>query len=160
MKDFTDTQKAAGKSCMTEFKAVLVPTPLVEYMWLDVLDLLRKPIDNSNGEVTVGSTLRRAMAGEISILVFMAGSSVECVATVEVLTFESGKRSLSLPLFAGNNIERYGDLIQETVVGLAKTANCENVRGMSIRKGWMSMLTKYGWQTDHQIISYTLGDKS
>ncbi|RLD78816.1 MAG: hypothetical protein DRJ15_10740 [Bacteroidetes bacterium] len=141
----------------------LVPINLIPVMWEQVIPMLKPAIDKSNGETNEEITKLDLMNGITMLVVSNVGDKIIAVNTLAVISFRTGKKSLSIPMSGGEDI---GDGIKgfmDFLTEIAKTQDCTAIRGMSIRKvdskdAWVRTLNKYKtddeskWRVIHNII--------
>jgi len=140
------------------YKMSVVPTSMVDFMWPVVVARLSEVAELSDGEVTTESTLMRLREGGLNLIVATNGPQVTMAITAEVLTFESGKRSLAMQLMAGSNLEDLKDIFMPFMENLAIENGCVDIKGEAHRKGWARKLKDYGWKPVREVITYKLGD--
>jgi len=121
------------------------------------LGFLTEPINMSNGEVTVDSFIGKLTSGESKLVIATEGVDIVLAFTMEIRVFESGKRSLVLPLIGGNIVE-VGDQFMPYVEKMARNNNCIDIIGYAVRPGWLRLLKTYRWHKTYDAIHYTLGE--
>ena len=140
-----------------EFNQVLVKD--IPDMWHDICKFLEPAIIKSKGEVSKESVLRRLMNGETTLFIVKDDSGIITVMfTLEVLVFESGLRTLAIPLVGGKGVLDMLITADEFLRTTAKNLNCSYIRGFSVRGGWLSKIGKYGWEAGHEIIRCKVGE--
>ena len=140
------------------YKMSVVPTSMVDYMWPAVVGPLTSVAELSDGEVTIESTLRRLREGGLNLIVATNGPQVTMAITAEVITYESGKKSLAMQLMAGSNLEDLKDIFMPFMEKLALENGCADIKGEAHRKGWVRKLKDYGWKPIREVITYKIGD--
>ena len=128
-------------------------------IWHDICKFLEPAIDRSGGEVSKASLLRRLMTGETTLFIIKDEDGIITVMfTLEVLVFESGLRTLAIPLVGGKGFLDMLITADEFLRTTAKNLDCSYIRGFSVRGGWLSKIGKYGWTAGHEIIRCKVGE--
>lgn len=135
-----------------------VPPSLVPLIWDKVLPHIEKPIKLSHGEVTVESIKKRLEIGQAMLITVSRGTTIIAVNTVEVREYESGVRTLAIPLIGGSEMNEWMDRFLDIVKAIAKDLNCTELRGIAARKGWMRVLRSKGWEELSTVIKCNVGD--
>jgi len=122
--------------------------------------LLAPAVDMSNGESTEASLKQRVKIAAVTVVLAMKEDEPKLAFTLEVTEYDSGLRVLSLPFISGDGIAEllsdcFGDLKK-----IAKQSHCTEIRGMSVRRGWMKVLKPLGWETVHEVIKCNVEDPS
>ena len=137
----------------------MIPIQLIPVLWDEIAPLLLSPVEKSNGEATLESVYDRAMDGVSSIHLLTLDNEILAAFTLEVMTFESGLKSLAVPLIGGRALIKNGDEFMAYMRRIARQLGCDNLRGMSARSGWLRTISKYGWKTAHEIVICEIGDE-
>jgi hypothetical protein len=119
---------------------------------------LEKAIDLSCGDVTEDSIRQRAMAGDTLIIIVSNGADIVSVSTIEVYTYDSGKKSMLIPMVGGEGIREWGQEWIDFISQIARDVGCDELRGMAARDGWLGLLKGRGWIQNHVIITKRLGE--
>ena len=138
------------------YKIVQIPIPLIPVLYDQIFSQLREAIDRSDGTATIESVYNRAVNGDIWIYTATKGHEIIMVYTLEIIVFESGKRVLSMPFVGGTDMAETKDIIMDSMISIAKQYGCVELRGMSVRKGWLKAV--HGWESVHEVIKYKIGD--
>lgn len=130
---------------------------IVAKRWGEFMPFLYKVIELGCGEITEESIKGRALSGN-SLFVTITSESDELVGviTMEVVTYDSGLRSLLIPIVGGTVLEECQDQFLDFAKDIAKELNCSELRGIAARKGWMRKLKDSGWHENHVIITCPL----
>ena len=140
-----------------KIEQVLIPE--IPDMWPDIIENLEPAVIRSKGEVTKESLLRRLMLGETTLFLCKNEAGLVTVMfTLEVLVFESGLRTLAIPLVGGSGFLKMLVECDEFLRSTAKSMNCSYIRGFSVRGGWLSKIGKFGWEAGHEIIRCKVGE--
>lgn len=128
-------------------------------LWKDICKFLEPAIRRSKGEISKVSVLRRLMNSETILFTIKDEDGIITVMfTLEILIFESGLRTLAIPLVGGKGFLDMLIESDEFLRATAKNLNCEYIRGFSVRGGWLEKIGKYGWEAGHEIIRCKVGD--
>mgnify|MGYP001074508027 CR=1 FL=1 len=135
-----------------------VPPTMIPLIWDKVEPEILKPIKLSHGEVTLESAKHRLETGQSMLITVSRGTKILAVNTVEVREFESGVRTLAIPLIGGSEMDQWMDRFLEIVKAIAKDLNCTELRGVAARKGWMRVLRNKGWEELSTIVKCNVGE--
>ena len=138
----------------------MVPRHLVSIVWPTVYPLLEEAIDRSNGEANEESVFKRIASGDTSLFIATDMGNPVFVFILEQVTYESGKRSLVIPFVGGRQVFEVMQQFIDYIADIAENLNCDDIRGMSVRKGWIRQLEPYGWESVHEVIRYKIRGKS
>ena len=144
---------------MNKFEMVVLPMRDAINLWDTVVwPLLAPAVALSNGESTEASLKQRVKIEEVSVVLAIFGGDPKLAFTLEVTEYDSGLRVLSLPYISGNGIaELLADCFEE-LKQIARQSSCTEIRGMSVRRGWMKVLKPLGWEPVHEVIKCNVGD--
>lgn len=123
-----------------------IPVTLIDVIWPQVEPLLLKPIGLSHGECDIVSVYNSIRKGNVLLLTVSLKSKIVAVLTVDVRTFESGLRTLYIPLIGGTDMPKWFDRAMYIIEAIAIDHNCTELRGIAVRKGWLRILEKDGWE--------------
>ena len=137
----------------------MIPIQLIPVLWDEIAPLLLSPVEKSNGEATLESVYDRAMDGVSSVHVLTLDNEILAAFTLEVMTFESGLKSLVIKLMGGEALIKNGVEFMLYIKNIAKQLRCDNLRMASARKGWLRAISKYGWKPAHEVVICNLGDE-
>jgi hypothetical protein len=138
---------------------VLHPYTIIS-KWGELLPHIERVIKVSNEEFTAESIKYRAVSGNGMMIAIYEDEQIIAVTTAEVVTYDSGLKSLLIPIFAGNDMFQWGKEFLELVKSIAKHFECNELRGFAVRDGWMKILKDYGWHENHVVITMPLtGEK-
>tara|TARA_R110000868_G_C10625638_1_gene742702 strand:- start:166 stop:615 length:450 start_codon:yes stop_codon:yes gene_type:complete len=136
-----------------------VPRALVPMVWGQVSALFQPSVDLSDGECSLDAALKRIMSGEHKLIVVVRGDLVTFAHTVEVITYETGQRELSIPLSGGNGeLDSLKEIFMPSISELAKINNCTSIVMQSARAGWARKLKPYGWTPVREILKFRVGE--
>lgn len=150
-------EKKDGLSLATRHHFSALPVNLLDVLWDKIYPLLQKPVDVSSGEVTMESIKARIRSGDVLLILVSREELLVAVVTVEIRTFESGLRTLQLPLIGGSEMNEWFDKMLDTVKAIARDKGCQEIRGMSVRKGWMRILEKHGFKEISTVLCLSVG---
>jgi hypothetical protein len=137
---------------------VLHPYTIIQ-LWDELLPHIERVIKVSNDEFTAESIKSRATSGNSLMITVFENDEIIAVTTAEVVTYDSGLKSLLIPIFAGDGMLDWGKQILELYTDMAKQLGCTELRGLAVRGGWMRILKDYGWKESYTVISMPLGEK-
>jgi len=132
---------------------------MLDSLWPQLMVHLERVIKVSNGEFTEETLYNRAMSGGSVIVTVNMGSDIIAVTTIEIVTYDSGLKSLLIPIFGGDKMFSWGEDFIVFLKMLAKQFNCTELRGMAVRDGWMRALKSKGWIETYSVIKLPLDDE-
>jgi hypothetical protein len=137
------------------FVFAAIPPYLIDYMWKDVEPILQRVVDCSHGELTCEAVKRKAKAGTTLVVAILRDNEVVAINTADIVDFDSGLRVMYIPITGGDYIDEW--LFDSLEVGkaLARDHGCTELRGLSVRKGWLRKLPP-GWESITDVIKYDL----
>lgn len=137
-------------------KFTIVPSALIEPLWPQLEKYLIPVAEVSSGELTVES-IKRSMVQEKCIVVAVTTNGrIIGVNTLEVIEYDSGLKTLYIPIIGGENIAEWGLQFFDLCKELAKQSGCTELRGLAARDGWMRKLKQHGlnWERCYEVIKY------
>jgi hypothetical protein len=137
---------------------VLHPYTIIQ-RWDDLLPSIERVVKVSNDEFTAESIKARAISGNSLMIAVLNDAEIIAVTTAEVVTYDSGLKSLLIPIFAGNGMMEWGKELLELYASIALQLGCNELRGLAVRGGWMRVLKDFGWKEGYTVIKMPLGEK-
>ena len=136
-----------------EFTMVVMPMQDAINLWDPIVwPLLAPAVVLSNGETTMASLKQRVKSGDVKVVLAVKDNEPKLAFTLEVTEFDSGLRVLSLPFISGDGIAELLADCFEDLKTIARQSGCTEIRGMSVRRGWMKVLKPLGWEPVHEVI--------
>ena len=129
-----------------------VPVTLINVIWPMAVPHLERVVEVANGELTLESIKSKLLLGQALLFLACVDEDIVAVATAEVRIFDSGKKSLVLPIVGGDNLDDWMVQLLEIAKLLAKDLGCTELRGLGARKGWTRILKPYGWEEAYTVI--------
>ncbi len=143
---------------MSEHSISIVAVPFVEIIWDEVAPHVKRVVDVSNGELTLEGVKQSLLDGKALLVTISVGSRIVAVNTFELRILSSGVRTLYIPITGGSELFAWKDDILALAIKVAKLFQCTEIRGVSVRDGWMDILSPMGWKPVHQVIKYDVGE--
>lgn len=131
---------------MSDYIVSAVPASLIDIVWPQVEPLLQKPIELAHGETDINAVYNNLKTANILLCTVSQGPVIVAAFTLEFREFESGLKTMYLPLIGGTNMRHWMDQGLKVVEAIGKDFKCTELRGISVRKGWMRILEKKGWE--------------
>lgn len=138
------------------YNITIVPITLIEVLWPIMAPHLTKVIELAAGDISEESIKNRALSNNGLIIVVSKGEAIVSVTTAEVVTYDSGLRSLLIPVLGGAGLEDWGPQWFLFMQALAKDLGCSELRGLAARDGWLRKLKAYDWKESHTVITFQL----
>lgn len=145
-------------NCITGYTISAIPVTLIDVLWDKVKPLLMMPVNLSHGEIDIANVYERLKNGDALLLTVSKGREIIAVVTLEVREFESGLRTLHMPLVGGTDMKNWMERCIEISKAIAKDFNCTELRGTAVRKGWLRVLRDKGWEEVATIVKCPIGE--
>lgn len=129
-----------------------VPLPLVEVLWPMCVKHVQRVVARVPDEITVESVKKKILSGDSMLITVSKGSEIVAINTLEVHTFDTGHKVMFIHLVGGDDWDDWGSRFLALAKVIAKDYGCTELRGMSVRPGWVRKLSKQGWETLHTNI--------
>lgn len=136
-----------------DYSLSIVPVPLVDVLWGQVVPHLQKVVDRSHGELTLESVKARIKNADTLLVTISRGGSIVAINTLELRIFDSGKRAMFIPITGGSELDGWMPDFLALAKTIAREHNCSELRGLAVRPGWMKKLEPHGWENVHMVIS-------
>jgi len=137
---------------MSELLITAIPQNLVEVVWEQVQPLIERVVNKAPDDLSVWAIKKRLVDGQTMLIAISEGSKIVAVNVLSLEDLDSGKKVLVIPITAGDRMAEWMDDFFEVVTKIAKDFGCEELRGMSVRKGWMRILKERGWVENHTVV--------
>jgi hypothetical protein len=134
----------------------IIHPAMIESKWEEMLPHLMRVVEVSNNEFTEETIRQKAFNGNSLLVAIYENKQIIAVTTAEIVTYDSGLRSLLIPIFGGNKLVEWGDEWLEMMKHLAKHFNCTELRGLAVRDGWLRLLQTRGFNEVHTVITCKL----
>ena len=143
-----------------DIKVHHVDPMMLPFVWDECKKHLQKACDRSHGDVTLPGIYSRLMSGDNLLVITRDGTEVIAACTLQVQTNDSGTKYLYIPCVAGDRMDEWMDQFIVVAMAIAKDMGCSQLRGMSVRKGWLRKLNSngYNWMSLHDVVMCELGE--
>lgn len=128
-----------------------IPIQLIDFMWPQAEKILKRAIDMASDEVSLETTKAGLLRGSQTMVAVLDKDKVIAVNIMEVVTFETGLKALTITITAGNKMRHWSERFLKLMNLWAIESKCSEIRGLSMRKGWLRYLQNEGW-TEHVTI--------
>jgi hypothetical protein len=112
-----------------------------------------------HGEFSADSIKQKVLDNRGFMIAVYEGDEIKAVNTAEVAVYDSGLRSLLIPIFAGDGLRDWGPEWLEIQKEIAIYFNCKEVRGFAVRDGWERILKDYNFTTSYTVITMPVGEE-
>lgn len=146
------------KNPVDDYIIAAVPATCIELLWDRCVPHINRVIERAHGEITLEGLKKRLIAGNTLLVTVSKGADIIAVNTLEVRTFDSGKKALFIPVVGGSDVDTWIDRFLVIAKAIAKDHGCEELRGMAVRPGWMKKLEPYGWYNIHMVVGCKVED--
>jgi len=137
---------------MSELSISAIPANLINQVWGQVKPLLERVTEKAPDDVSVYAVRERLYAGSTVLVTISEGDTIVAINTLTVETLDSGMKVLFIPITAGDRMDEWLERFLDVARDIARDHGCEELRGLSVRKGWMRVLKEHGWAESHVII--------
>ncbi len=134
----------------------VVPTERIWNVWAYCVPHIKRVVEESKGQVSMGTTLAKLSTGNAVLITISEGDRIVACNVLEVRTLSDGTRALYITITGGSRFFDWMDDFEVVVIDVAKRLNCTELRGMSVREGWMMVLDKKGWEAMYTEIRYEI----
>jgi hypothetical protein len=148
----TPVQPEVTQEVPVHYVIAPIPPTLITVLWDRVEGHLARVVEVSNGEISLQSIKESCLLGKAMLLAVCRDDQIVAVITVEKRTFESGKSALFLPIVGGDELDGWLDQVLEVAILIAKDLDCEVIRGLGARKGWIRKLKDKGWKEAYSVL--------
>lgn len=129
-----------------------IPIPLLDVVWPQVQPIMERATDLSGGEATTQTAYDQLARGDALLITISRGTEIVAVNTLEVREFQTGLKVMCIPITAGEFMDEWLDRFMDVAKQTAREFGCSELRGFSVRKGWLRALKNQGWTDVHQVI--------
>jgi hypothetical protein len=137
---------------------VLHPYTILK-IWDALLPHIERVVAIGHGEFSADSIKQRIMNNMGLMVAVYDGATIVAINTAEVVTYDSGLKSLLVPIFAGDGLREWGEDWLELHKDMAIEFGCSEVRGLAIRDGWIRLLKDYGFSETYAVITMPVGEE-
>lgn len=131
---------------------------MIDLIWDKVLPLLKVIEDKSPEDVSIEVVKDQLRNGDTLLVISSRDSEVIAINILEVCTLDTGIKVLYIPITSGSEMELWLENFLDLAKVIAKDFNCVELRGLSVRNGWMRKLKPFGWEELLVTIRCKLGD--
>ena len=143
---------------MNDLIVAPVPPPMIDLIWDQVEPLLGKVIEKAPDDIVASIVYDDLKAGTKMLVAISRGPDIIAINILDVKVLDSGVRCLYIPIIAGTEMENWLDRMHEVAKAVAKEYNCTELRGLAVRKGWMTKLKPYGWEELFTTVRCPIGE--
>lgn len=129
-----------------------VSVALVPHMFPKAAPFLQKAIDKAPNDLSLESVKQDLLSGNSMMVTISDGEDIVAVNTLTVSTYPTGHKVLYIPITGGERMDEWLDRFMELVHAVARDYECDEIRGMACRKGWLRALKDHDWYDIHMII--------
>jgi len=129
-----------------------VPVTLVEHMFPKCEKHLQKVVDKASTDISLETIKNDLLQGGHMLITISDGAEVVAVNVVTANQMPTGYRVLWIPITGGERMDEWLDDFMKLAQQLAVDQNCNEIRGMACRKGWLRALKEHEWYPIHEVI--------
>ena len=121
-------------------------------IWPAVIPLMNKVIEKAPDNLCLESEYKKIESGNTILVLIENETGIIAINTLELVTFGTGKRSLSIPITSGTRIDEWLDDFLVLAETIAKNLGCSTLLGYSCRsaKGKDAWLRKLNQSTENK----------
>ena len=143
---------------MSKLIIAAVPHELLGMLWPKAVKHIERVVAKAPDEITIEKLHERLLSGNSMLVVICDEQEVIAANILEVRTFDTGIRSLYIPITGGNRLDEWMEDFLNVCKAIAKDFKCTQLRGLAVRKGWMRKLEPLGWEEVHTVIKCEIGE--
>lgn len=137
---------------MDKYLIAVVPMTMIELVWAKVIPHLQRVVDVAHGEITLETVKNRLISGKSLLVTISQGDQIIAINTLELRVMDSGLRAMFIPITGGDDLDGWMPQFLVMANAIAKDYQCTELRGLSVRAGWMKKLSVFGWENVHMVI--------
>lgn len=135
-----------------------VPATMIEIIWDQVEPLIQRVIDKAPDDLAMNKIKNDLICGNTLLVTISRKATIIAIHVMQVDTLDTGLKILYIPITAGDDLELWMENFLEYAKLVAKDHGCVELRGLSVRKGWMAKLKPFGWEEHFVTIRCKLGE--
>ncbi len=143
---------------MSELTIALVPANMIELVWVQAEPLIKTVVDKAPDDLAIEAIKDRLMRGATAMVTISDGTEIVALNVVTIETLDTGMKVMFIPITAGTRMDEWLTPFLDIAKKIAKDYDCTELRGLSVRKGWMKVLKEYGWEESHVVIKCKVGE--
>jgi len=143
---------------MSDLTLAAVPASLIELLWDDIAPFIDLVADKAPDDIVTSKVKENCMLGSIMPVIVYRGSDIVAVNILDVKALDSGKKVLYIPIIGGTEFDNWSEDFMKLATQIAKDFGCSELRGMAVRKGWMTKLKPLGWEEMFTTVRCKIGD--
>jgi len=131
------------------YNIAVIPMDRIRDAWPLAEPFLMKVVAVAPSELTLEGIQGRVLAGEEHLILVMSDEmKVVAAFTVGIQEFDTGVKSLSIPVIGGESLPEWLPDVTEQIKALAIAMGCQQVRAYGCRPGWLKVFQQYGATDD------------
>jgi hypothetical protein len=131
---------------------------MIDLVWHQVEPLIERVVEKAPDDIVSSIVHDELVLGNRMLVTISRGPDIIAVNVLDIKVLDSGVRCLYIPIIAGTEMELWLDRMHEVATTIAKEYNCTELRGLAVRKGWMSKLKPYGWEEMFTTVRCPIGE--
>jgi hypothetical protein len=138
-------------------RTMIMDPGLTDTVWKDIEPFLQDAIDESAGELELGTLKRRIEDKSCIALCAIDEDVLLAIGILEKATYPSGKTVLGIVALGGTKMEDWVEAVDEALMVIGEQQECDEIRIVG-RPGWSKALKNLGWESTHVIVSKKVGE--
>ena len=137
---------------MSELTIAAVPITLLDHMLPKSISHIEKVINKAPLDLSLDSLKKDLYSGTSMLITISDKDEVIAVNIVSADEMPTGHRVLWIPVTGGDRMDEWLERFLSLAHQIARDLNCQELRGIPCRTGWMRILKKQNWYPIHEII--------
>ena len=133
---------------MSDLTLAAVPASLIDLLWDQIAPFIDMVADKAPDDIVTSKVKENCQAG----------SNIVAVNILDVKTLDSGMKVLYIPIIGGAELDNWSEDFMKLATEIAKDFGCSELRGMAVRKGWMTKLKPLGWEEMFTTVRCKIGE--
>lgn len=131
---------------------------MVELLWDQMLPMINLVIEKAPDDLVAETIKSRCVNGHNMAVIVYEEGVILAVNILDVRELDSGMKVLYVPVIGGTRLDEWSAEFMTILKQAAKDYGCEELRGMAVRKGWMTKLKPLGWEEMFTTVRCKIGD--
>jgi hypothetical protein len=131
---------------------------MVELIWDQMMPLVELVAEKAPQDIVVSAVRENLLAGTMMAVIVYREQTIIAVNVLDVKTLDSGIKVLYVPIIGGAELDLWAEDFMTLLKAVAKDYGCSELRGMAVRKGWMTKLKPLGWEEMFTTVRCKLGE--
>jgi len=141
-----------------ELTIAAIPAAAIELVWDQVKPLIERVEEKAPLDVVPSVIKEKLRLGHNLLVTISRKSEIVAINIMSIEELDSGTKVLYIPITAGEEMDLWLEDFLDVAKAIAKDYNCTELRGMTVRTGWLAKLKPYGWEHHFTTIRCEIGE--